>query len=55
MANRLAKHIAMDIGISVQEHASAEASIVAATAFLDNDVNHWLRSLTLKIKNPIEL
>ena len=40
MADRL-PNIAMDTGASIQEHGSAEANIVeAATAFLDNDVNH---------------
>ena len=42
MADRLA-NIVMDTGASIQEHASAEENIVeAATALLDNDVNHWL-------------
>ena len=40
MADRLA-NIAMDTGASIHEHASAEANVVeAATAFLDNYVNH---------------
>ena len=44
MADRLA-HIAMNTKASIQEHASAEANIVeAATAFLDNDLNHWLET-----------
>ena len=41
MTNRLA-NIAMDAGAFIQEHASAEVTIVAAaTAFLDNEVDHW--------------
>ena len=44
MADRL-EDIAMDTKSSIQEHASAEANIVeAATAFLGNDVNHWLET-----------
>ena len=37
------ENIDMDIGASIQEHASSEANIVeAATSFLDNDVNYWV-------------
>ena len=52
MADRLA-NIAMDTGASIQEHASAEANIVeASTAFLDNDVNHWLKTSQAEYKEP---
>ena len=52
MADRLAD-IAMNTKASIQEHASAEANIVeAATAFLGNDVNHWLKTYKLNTKNP---
>ena len=52
MGDRLA-NIAMDTGASIQEHASAEANIVeASTAFLDNDVNHWLKTSQAEYKEP---
>ena len=44
MADRLA-NIAMDTRASIQVHASSDHVVVkAATAFLDNDVNHWLET-----------
>ena len=44
MADRLAS-VAMDTGASIQEHGSTETNVVeAATAFLDNDLNHWLET-----------
>ena len=42
----------MNTGASIQEHAYAEANIVeAATAFFDNDVNHWLEVSWVNTKN----
>ena len=52
MADRLA-NIAMDTGAFIQEHDSAEANIVeAATAFLDNDVNHLLETSHAEYQEP---
>ena len=52
MADRLA-NIAMDTGGSIQEHCSTEANIFeAATAFLDNDVNHWLETFHAEYQEP---
>ena len=52
MADRLA-NIAMDTGASIQEHDFAEVNVVkAATAFLDNDVNHWLETSHAEYQEP---
>ena len=51
MADRLA-NIAINTGASIQEHVSAEANIMeAATASLDNDINHCLETSHAKIKD----
>ena len=52
MADWLA-NIAMDTGASIQEHAFAEANVVEeATAFLDNDVNHWPKASHAEYQEP---
>ena len=44
MGDRLA-NIAMETEASNQEHASSEQGVFTqASAFLNNDVNHWLES-----------
>ena len=44
MADRLAT-ISMDTGASIQVHASFDHGTVKdVTAYLDNDVNHWLKA-----------
>ena len=51
-ADRLA-NIAMDTGAYMYEQSAAEANIVeAATAFLDNDVDHWLETSYVKNQEP---
>ena len=43
----------MDTGASIQEHDFAEVNVVkAATAFLDNDVNHWLETSHAEYQEP---
>ena len=52
MADRLA-NIAMETGASIQDQGSAEANIVEVdTAFLDNDVNHWLETSHAEYQEP---
>ena len=43
----------MDTGASIQEHDFAEVNVFkAATAFLDNDVNHWLETSHAEYQEP---
>ena len=50
MANRIA-NIAMNTRASIQK---AEANIVEATAFIDNDVNHWLETSQIEYQETHE-